>query len=715
MKSKPLSSSAIAAVLAAFSFAPALASAQNAAPTPDVHEAGHTLEEMSVTAGPTQRTLFEQAAPVTVLQGDELKQKLATSLGDTLANEPGVSATRFAPGASRPIIRGLDGDRIRVLQNGTNTIDASATSFDHAVSVEPMTVEKIEIVRGPATLLYGPNTVGGVVNVIDNRVPTELPNSALPFTGGFDFRYGTVDDETSRSGLVEFAIGHIVVHLDGSRRETADVDIPGYARSERLRERDPLPAGEEEAKDVLPNSYTNTDNAAGGISYVWDKGYFGVAYSGYDGNYGTVAEPDVHIELEQRRWDVRGEVREPFAGINAIRLKAAYSDYQHTEFEGPEIGTVFKNRGWDGRLEVAHNKLGPIEGTIGYQSQYSDFSALGEEAFLPPVETTGNALFVFEEADLNPWILQAGLRFDWQKVDAAANDNFGPARSRDFDTLGGSAGVVREIGENYAIALSATYTERAPTYQELYADGPHVATDAFEIGDPNLDPEKSFGIDLSFRRKAGFVTGSVSLFYNHFDGFIAQNPTGEVEDDLAVFRYQQTDATLMGGELALEFHLIDQGDQELSSVEQPADGKSGKAIATTDAEAEPHAHHHLHLRLTSDYVYAKDETTDHSLPRMPPFRVGADLVYQGDHFGASLGGQFAAHQGRTAENELPTDSYFLLNASVSYKVDIGPVNVEFYVKGSNLTDEEARLSTSFLKDIAPLPGQSVVFGVSTVF
>lgn len=171
----------------------------------------------------------------------------------------------------------------------------------------------------------------------------------------------------------------------------------------------------------------------------------------------------------------------------------------------------------------------------------------------------------------------------------------------------------------------------------------------------------------------------------------------------------------MGGELALEFHLIDQGDQELSSVEQPADGKSGKAIATTDAEAEPHAHHHLHLRLTSDYVYAKDETTDHSLPRMPPFRVGADLVYQGDHFGASLGGQFAAHQGRTAENELPTDSYFLLNASVSYKVDIGPVNVEFYVKGSNLTDEEARLSTSFLKDIAPLPGQSVVFGVSTVF
>lgn len=712
--SKPLFPSAVAATLAAFSCAPALLLAQDGSPIPDAHET-NTLEEMIVTAGPTQRTLFEQAAPVTVLQGDDLKQKLATSLGDTLANEPGINATRFAPGASRPIIRGMDGDRIRVLQNGTNTIDASATSVDHSVSVEPMTIERIEVVRGPATLLYGPNTVGGVVNVIDNRVPTELPNAALPVTGGSDFRYGTVDGETSRSGLVEFAIGHIVVHLDGSRRETADVDIPGFARSEQLRERDPLPPGETEAKDTLPNSYTNTDNAAGGISYVWDKGYIGLAYSGYDGNYGTVAEPDVHIELEQRRWDVRGEVREPFNGIQAIRLKAAYSDYHHTEFEGPEPGTVFRNRGWDGRLEIAHAKVGPVEGTVGYQSQYSDFSALGEEAFLPPVETTSNAVFVFEEADWNPWILQMGVRFDWQKVDAAADEDFGPARSRDFDTLSGSIGIVREIDEKYAIALSTTYTERPPTYQELYADGPHVATDAFEIGDPNLDPENSFGIDVSFRKKEGFVTGSFSLFYNHFDGFIAQNPTGEMEDDLPVYRYQQTDATLTGGELALEFHLIDQGDSEASGTEEPADVKTGKTIQPATAETAHVAHHHLHLRLTSDYVYAEDDHTDRSLPRMPPFRAGAELVYQGDRFSASLGGQFAAHQGRTAENELPTDSYFLLNATVSYKVDIGPVNVEFYVKGSNLTDEEARLSTSFLKDISPLPGQSVIFGVSTVF
>lgn len=674
----------------------------NASPTPSPAIAEH--ERVVVQTTPLGGELSEQTQSVTILTGNELKLRLEPTIGETLNREPGVSSTYFGPGASRPVIRGLGEDRIRVLQDGLNTVDVSNVSPDHAVTIEPLNIQTIEVVRGPATLLYGPNTVGGVVNIIDNRIPSE--KLSRPLEGKIEGRYGTVDDLRSGAGTVEFGLGPIVIHLDGFKRETDDIEIPGFARSRRLRELDPLPPGEEEARGTLPNSFTESEGGAAGASYVWDKGYFGVAYSGINSHYGTVAEEDVTIDLEQRRFDARGAFYQPFSPIKSIIYKFGYSDYTHTEFEGPEVGTVFKIDGFDGRLEIAHEKIGPFEGVFGYQGQRTDFSALGEEAFLPPVRTESNAGFIFEEIALDPIRLQFGARYDHQTNDTEFNAAFGPGVSREFDAISGSAGILYSPNQSYTLALTFAYTERPPTYVELFADGPHVATNAFEIGDANLGLERSYSVDLSLRKNLGRVTGSLSLFYYRFKDFIVAQPTGEFEDGLPVFAYTATDADFLGGEFALTFHLI-----EPSAGSAATSGKDDKNVA-----ARPSRPHRLHLDTKADYTWTEDRSTSRSLPRITPFRTSAALVYEfADRFDARLEGQYVREQDRTAEFELPTDGYFLLNAAVSYRVPVGPVNLDFYVKGTNLTNDEARVHTSFLKDIAPLAGRGALVGVRASF
>ena len=663
-------------------------------------------ERVVVSSTPLGGELSEQVQPVTILSGEELKLRLEPTIGETLNREPGVSSTYFGPGASRPIIRGLGEDRVRVLQDGLATVDASDVSPDHAVTIEPLTVKVIEVVRGPATLLYGPNTVGGAVNIIDNRIPSE--KLSRPIEGRVDTRFSSADEQWAGAGLVEFSLGSIVVHLDGFKRRAEDIEIPGFARSERLRELQPLPPGEEEPRDILPNSFTESEGGAGGVSYVWDKGYFGIAYSGIDSTYGTVAEPEVTIGLEQRRWDARGAFQSPFAPIKSITYKFGYSDYTHTEFEGTEVGTIFQNEGYDGRIEVAHEKLGPFEGVFGYQTQKTDFSALGEEAFLPPVASESHAGFVFEEIALDPVRFQFGGRFDHHVHQSETNPAFGPGLRREFNAFSGSAGIAYTPTNDYLIALSLSATQRPPTYIELFANGPHVATNAFEIGNPNLDLEESLGVDLSFRKKLGRMTGALSLFYTHFDNFIKVQPTGEIIDDLPVFVFTATGADFAGGEISLDFHLI-----EPAAAEEPVTGKDGKNVATSSRLANPHS---LHLETKADYVYSQDLDADRSLPRITPFRASAALVYEWkDRFSARIEGQYVHDQDRTAEFELPTDGYFLLGASGTYRLKAGPIDFDLYLKGTNLTNEEARLHTSFLKDIAPLAGRGVLVGIRTTF
>ncbi len=689
------------------------------APPPSAGTSSAMLEEIVVTASPLGGTLFGQAQPVNLLTGERLRFRLEPTIGETINREPGVSSTGFAPGASRPVIRGLADDRVRTLQNGVNTQDISNVSPDHAITIDPLSIETVEIVRGPATLLYGPNTIGGVVNVIERRVPerrVEPGRFGLPLRGRLDGRVGAVDEERSGAGLLEFGAGPVQFHLDGFRRETQDYHIPGHARSKRLRERDPRARGDE-PRDVVPNSFTRSEGGAIGASFVWDQGYLGAAYSGYNSRYGVIAEPDVTIDTHQRRWDVRGAVREPLRGIKEIRFKLGVTDYEHTEFEGREVGTVFDQQAYDARLEWVHERLGPFEGAIGFQSQSTDFSATGAEAFLPQADTHVNSVFIFEEATISErWRVQFGARYDRQTNDSDTASGF-TGLNREFDAFSGSAGLVFTPVEEWAVALTASYTQRPPTYVELFANGPHVATHAFELGDPDLGLEESLALDLTVRRKLGRVTGSASAFYYHFANFITATPTGlsaeeeEGGEGLPIFAYRATDAHFVGGELGVTFHLIERRGADLP--EPTGKSKDAKAIASPRAPARPHR---LDLTLRSDSVYAQDEETDRSLPRITPFRAGAELVYAfQERFTARIDGQFSARQNRTAEFEFPTDSYFLLSASLGYTVPVAGTELDFYVRGTNLTDAGARLHTSFLKEFAPLPGRGVLFGVRATF
>lgn len=652
------------------------------------------LDDVIVSAA-LPRSQFEQAQSVSILTGQNLQLAAEPSLGQTLARVPGVSSSYFGPGASRPIIRGLDGDRIRVLQNGLNTIDASATSADHAVSFDVANVKSIEVVRGPATLMYGSNAIGGVVNALDGRIVEENLDHTL--RGSMGTRYSSVDNGYLANFMLEGGDGPYAFHVEGFTRAAEDLSIPGQARSARYQGANPLPPGEREPADHLPGSNLRAEGISGGGSYIWDDGFFGFSVGAFHTNYASPAEEGVSIDMDQVRLDVKGAFEHPWALIKKIDYRFAYSTYEHTEFEGTEPGTIFRNKGFDGRVEVQHEKIGPFEGTLGFQSDRSHFSALGDEAFVPTVLTQSNSGFIFEELPLGKVRFQLGLRYDHITAASETNPLFGPGRQRTFDNLSGSLGLVYNPTEDYAIAFSMAYSERAPTYQELYANGPHVATGVFEVGDPAMGVESSIGLDLSLRKRTGWVTGSLSGYYNRFSNFIGQFPTGGTMvvggDTYPIYAYRGIGADFLGAELEATVHLL-----RPVSKTPPEDGLSN-----------------LDLEFRADAVRARDRQTGDPLPRIPPFHLSTAVVYQKGPFSARLEGVYAAPQERVSPNELPTDSYFLVNAALTYTLTRGPLVFDFYLKGTNLTDAEAREHTSFLKDRVPLAGRGLVVGMKTSF
>jgi len=418
----------------------------------------------------------------------------------------------------------------------------------------------------------------------------------------------------------------------------------------------------------------------------------------------------VTIGLRQRRWDFRGAFYQPAPLIKEINYKVGYSDYAHTEFEGSAVGTKFLIQGFDGRLELLHEKVGPFEGAIGYESQKSTFSALGDEAFLPQTETLVNSAFFFEEAKLNDKLrLQFGARYDHQTNDTEPNVKFGPGVSREFDAFSASTGLVYNPVENYALALNFAYTERPPTYVELFANGPHVATGTVEVGNSRLGTEDSFAIDLSLRKNAGFVTGSASGFYYRFNNYISLQPTGVIDpvELLPIYDYEAIGADFYGGELETTFHLLEPAVAQENPISADPKGQLRNGVAPASQK--------LDLILRADYVHAEDRKTGEPLPQIPPLRASAALDYHLGKFSSRLEGIAAASQDRTANFELPTDGYFLVNASVGYDMNIGGVATTLYVKSSNLTNAEVRQSTSVLKDIAPMAGRGVMVGLRGEF
>lgn len=673
-----------------------------AAQIPPAHPAEFepvSLENFVVTASPFERAQDEIAQPSSVLAGQRLLLARQGTLGETLAGEPGISSTYFGPGASRPVIRGLGGDRIRVLTGGIGTLDASVISPDHAVSLDPLLVDRIEILRGPATLLYGGSAIGGVVNIIDARIPEQRPPAAV--TGRFEARAGSVADERAGAAVLSGAAGPLAWRLDGFRRRTDDVKIPGYAETAALLAEHDDDEDGPPAHGRIPNTATSTRGAGSGFSFIGERGHVGVSFTGMNSLYGVPGHAhahhdededhddeehedshDVRIKLRQRRTDVHAELLEPMGWLRAVKLQFGHARYRHAELEGDDIGTQFRNRAYEGRAEFLHEPIGPFEGAIGVQIARSNFAAAGEEAFVPPSVTANRALFVYEEIPGEQATWQFGGRWERQKI---TPDSGHVVREH---TIGGAAlGLVWKFDEHHTLAFSATGSARAPNAQELYADGPHVGTGTYERGDDTLGAERSLGLDLSLRRRQGKLTGSVTVFVNEFHDYIFAEDTGleDPEHELPIFHYVQRDARFIGAETELIVHLHESRG------------------------------HQADLRFSADVVRGTNRTDGNPLPRLTPLRLTAGFDYRVHGWSLGVEVRHSARPTRLAPSETSTPSHTLVHASLSRRLKLGRVTADVFARATNLFDREARLHTSFLKDVAPLPGRDVTVGARFSF
>lgn len=647
----------------------------------------HEIDEIIVQGAALDRTVEQLAQPTGIVGGDALAKKQSASLGETISQELGVSSSYFGPVASRPVIRGQFGERVRVLSNALDSLDASALSEDHAVSVDSALAERIEIVRGPATLLYGSGAAGGLVNVIDRRI-TDKPLSR-PIMGTIALGSDSATGTASGAGQITFGTDSIAGHLDYFRRTTDNVEIPGFAESATLRALELAENGGvaiDEAYGTVDNTDSETDGGAAAITFNSDSGYIGFALSEHNSNYGVpghgheedVIEENVRIDLEQSRFDVKGEYE--FGEKSQLRFRLAQNDYTHVELEGEEIGTIFDAEGTDTRLEWRHGQVGPLDGALGVQFKKLDFDAVGDEAFVPQSTTEQTSIFAFEEWSISDyWILQASARAERQTINTRAlltpySDN----------AYGASVGLIWLISGDNSLSMNYALTERHPNSTELYADGAHVAVNRIErgsvvLGRGILDAELSSNIDVALRGDNDLVEWELALFVNDIDDYILLSPTDTIEDDLQVFEYQQTEARLAGFEAEARIELF----------ETP--------------------YGHLHTRLFGDYVRGENRSANTDLPRIPPLRYGAGLHFTTDRFEAALEARYHRRQDRTAPNELPTDAYTLVSAEVSYLWT--EPDVFLFLRAKNLTDEDARQHTSPLKETFPLPGRSLQIGV----
>jgi iron complex outermembrane receptor protein len=647
------------------------------------------LDELVVSAGPLPAIRSETYQPTSALTGWDLIRDAEASLGETLAEAPGVTASYNGPGSSRPIIRGLGGDRVRILEAGVGSGDVSNQGPDHAVALEPMTAERIEIVRGPATLLYGSGAVGGVVNVIDTRIPRELPDK--PLTGSVMGLGGTVADELTGAMELNGGFGALAWHLSGLKRKTDDYAIPGFAEHQHEEEAGHEEEEEEAAFGILPNSAIESERGALGLSWIGEDGYVGISVSGLNNDYGVPGhahgheegeeeepgheeEEGVVIGLEQRRFDAESLWRPTSERVSAVKGRFGYADYQHTEFEGEEIGTRFTNEQWEGRVELNHTLFKEDPGAVGVQFGGRTFEALGEEAFVPPSENFSLAGFIFQELGGEFLRVQLGARVEGQWARDKAQD-----RDRDQFGVSVSGGLNWSVNEDASLALTLSRSQKIPTIEELFADGPHAATFAYEIGDPDLGVETANAVDLTLHFARGLFRVEASAFLDYFQDFTYQDFTGSEEDGLPVLRARQGDATFAGAEGSVEFDLLHRGN------------------------------HHLLVEGWGDYVRAELTEEDHPLPRIPPLRLGSRIRYNGGTLRADVGVTRVTTQDRVAPLEEETQGYSMLDMSLGYRLFTGAVTHDFVLRGTNLADQEARNHTSFLKELAPLPGRELRF------
>jgi iron complex outermembrane recepter protein len=640
------------------------------------------IERLTVTASPLARDTLEIAQPATVLRGDALRRAQAATIGDTLSGEIGVSSSYFGPGAGRPIIRGLDGPRIRVLQDGVGTLDASTVSPDHQVTTEALGAEQIEVLRGPATLLYGGGAIGGVVNVVTRMIPSRFPSR--PVTGAIEFRGQTVNDESTVGAGLDGGAQSIAVHVDGFHRRQKDYRIPGFAVLD-----DP-----ESPQDRLPNSFVEQTGGNVGASFVGRRGFVGLSASLLDAQYGIPTEERVFIGLHQKRLGLAGEIEEPFAFAQRARARAVVTDYQHIEYaEDKTPGTTFTNKGYEARAELPLVPMAGWSSVLGVQVFSHELAAVGEEAVIPRTRSSGVGVFALTERALDSrWRLDLGLR-----VDGERRRPEGDVPSRDFTPVQAAAGLVFDARNGYVAAISTTYAQRAPSIEELYSNGPHAATATFDLGDPSLRKETSGNLDLSSRKTQGPLTGTLGVFVNSVKDFVF-GAFVDLDGDGIADRVDEEGEPDPEGEFIV---------QQFTAGRARLYGIEGELVYRPSAEG-------AWGRVFGDYTRGR-LSDDGNLPRMPAPRVGAEFAYVAGRFTGRVTVVHGFRQSRTAALESATPSYTRVDLDGSYTLASGPVEWQLFARALNLTDEDIRVATSFLKDVAPLPGRSFLAGVRAVF
>ncbi|MFT4940157.1 MAG: iron complex outermembrane receptor protein [Paraglaciecola sp.] len=693
------------------------------------------IEKLIITASPMARSILESATPVSILSGEELDQNQAATLGETLKNVPGVHSTYFGPVSSSPIIRGLDGPRIKVVQNGLDSSDASRVGPDHIATVEASTATQIEVLRGPATLLYGSGAIGGVVNIVDKRLPRERQEE---LSGEMAILHDSVSSEDTISGELNGGQGNFAWHADGYSRKTENYKIPG-----------PAEIGEQQDSGELDNSAIDAQGYTLGAGWIGDDINVAVSYGRLESDYGIPG----HSHEEEHGEDVDHEEEEAvFARLKQDRYQgiidwknlqglftevhwhSAYTDYEHSEIEDGEVGTTFGNTSLESRLWTKHKALNGWEGVIGLHYTDTDFSALGEEAFTPATKSDTLALFVLEEKRVGDILWQLGARVE--NIEHKPDNNFFVEQHestpeldeqeisfdyQSYTTTSMSAGLVWTLDKSRSLAVNFARSERAPSAAEIFSNGLHISTSTFELGagfdietngedfevvkaDRKTQKEVSNNLDLTFRLQGENVSGSVSLFYNQIDDYLYQQETGlftseehteddhvedagefhEDEEGLPIFIFRQRDATLYGFEVEFDWHINSK----------------------------------MRLDTFADFTRAKLDNTGQSnenAPRIPPLRMGAELHWENDNWHAEFGATYYATQDNFARFETQTDGYTLVSAAANYYISLPDADLTLYLKGNNLSDQEARVHSSFLKDDAPLPGRSIVLGARLNF
>jgi iron complex outermembrane receptor protein len=614
----------------------------------------------SVTVSPDARDVFEAYQPASVLGGEDLQQRLGNTLGSTLASEPGVNVRSLGSGNARPVVRGLDNDRVLILENGARTGDVSSQSADHGVTLDPATATQIEVVRGPATLLYGSSAIGGVVNLVSDEIATKPVEGVH---GAFTAQGATADENAGIAGNLSGGNGRVAYRVNGSAQRTGDYKTP---------------------EGDVPNSQSDSKSGGGSLALTGDHGFVGASYQYVDTRYGVpfVEEGETTLHPRRHRVDFRLERRDLGSFVNGIKFQAGFRDYRHDEIEGSgEIATSFKNKVTEGNLYLSQKPLGALTGTFGLRAEYRDYSALGEEALAPPTIQKTLSGFFYEELGYRHLSVQFGGRLDHTSLDpdGAAIERPELPR-RDFTNFSASVGVLGHLRDDLTLALNLARAVRNPSLDELYNFGPHAGNFAFEIGDPTLPTEVAYGADLSLRLRRSRFAGEATLFLNSVDRYIFPFQTGEVDEEgFTVVRFQSADSRFRGFEAHVDAGL------------------------TKD----------LWLVLGGDAVRGELRADDSPLPRIPPRRLWVGLRFE--HGPLHLEGEVknVGEQTRVYGAETPTDGYTVLNFHGSYQVTTGSTVHTVTLRIDNASDDLYRNHLSYIKDLAAEMGRTVklVYGV----